>query len=365
MNDRKYNFGQVGYRGRGKGLASFVEDAKDAQLVAVADLVGENLEDAKSVYSNINVYSDHLKMIEAENLDVLIIATAPKFRLPIVTDAAQKGVKAIYMEKPIANTLAEADKMISLCKENGVELSIGHQRRWNPNYVNIKNAIKNGDLGTVTHGVSYWTAGRIGANGTHFLDMINFVLDDEPVRISGTAQFGMNKEFDFNEHLNGWMAKDPGVSGFIDYSKGTRIWIHCFNDVITPHTHMFCGTKGRIDVFEGTGKMDILYRASDKNSTDSKGDFRKMGQDTISKEFPTTNIEGKPEIMVSYGYQELIEVISEGKTNSSTGEDGRKALEMIVAFQLSSENGGRPVTLPLPESCFNYEVGYHPNPSGK
>ena len=199
MNDRKYNFGQVGYRGRGKGLASFVEDAKDAQLVAVADLVGENLEDAKSVYSNINVYSDHLKMIEAENLDVLIIATAPKFRLPIVTDAAQKGVKAIYMEKPIANTLAEADKMISLCKENGVELSIGHQRRWNPNYVNIKNAIKNGDLGNVTHGVSYWTAGRIGANGTHFLDMINFVLDDEPVRISGAAQFGMNKEADFNE----------------------------------------------------------------------------------------------------------------------------------------------------------------------
>ena len=38
---------------------------------------------------------------------------------------------------------------------------------------------------------------------------------------------------------------------------------------------------------------------------------------------------------------------------------------MIVAFQLSSENGGRPVTLPLPESCFNYQVGYHPNPSGK
>ena len=224
----------------------------------------------------------------------------------------------------------------------------------------IFNAIKNGDLGTVTHGVSYWTAGRIGANGTHFLDMINFVLDDEPVRISGTAQFGMNKEFDFNEHLNGWMAKDPGVSGFIDYSKGTRVWIHCFNDVITPHTHMFCGTKGRIDVFEGTGKMDILYRASDKNSTDMRG-----VHEVESKEFPITNTEGKPEIMVSYGYQELIEVISEGKTNSSTGEDGRKALEMIVAFQLSSENGGRPVTLPLPESCFNYEVGYHPNPSGK
>ena len=170
----------------------------------------------------------------------------------------------------------------------------------------------------------------------------------------------MNKEADFNEKLNEWMEKDPGVSGFIDYSKGTRVWIHCFNDVITPHTHMFCGTKGRIDVFEGTGKMDILYRASDKNSTDMRG-----VHEVESKEFPITNTEGKPEIMVSYGYQELIEVISEGKTNSSTGEDGRKALEMIVAFQLSSENGGRPVTLPLPESCFNYEVGYHPNPSGK
>ena len=65
---------------------------------------------------------------------------------------------------------------------------------------------------------------------------------------------------------------------------------------------------GRIDVFEGTGKMDILYRASDKNSTDSKGDFRKMGQDTISKEFPTTNIEGKPEIFLPYvgGFPEYV-----------------------------------------------------------
>tara|TARA_Y100001934_G_C12206007_1_gene703603 strand:- start:17 stop:1114 length:1098 start_codon:yes stop_codon:yes gene_type:complete len=359
MNVKNYNFGQVGYRGRGKGLASFVVEAKGAQLVALADLVGENLEDAKSLYSNINVYSNHLDMIEAENLDVLIIATAPKFRLPIVTDAVQKGVKAIYMEKPIANTLAEADQMISLCKDNGVELSIGHQRRWDPNFVNIKNAIKNGDLGTITHGVSYWTAGRIGANGTHFLDMINFVLDDEPIRISGISQFGMNNKADFNESLNEWMEKDPGVSGFIDYSRGTRIWIHCFNDVITPHTHMFCGTKGRIDVFEGMGKfdMDILYRASDKDSTDMR-DVHIVEP----KQFPVVTVDKKPE---SLAYEELIRVFSERKNNSSTGEDGRKALEMIVAFQLSSENGGRSVSLPLPESCFNYEVGYHPNQSGK
>ena len=60
---REYRVGQVGYRGRGKGLAEYWRGVEGARLVAVADLMGEHLENALAEFSDIATYPDHNAML--------------------------------------------------------------------------------------------------------------------------------------------------------------------------------------------------------------------------------------------------------------------------------------------------------------
>jgi predicted dehydrogenase len=341
--------GQIGYRGRGRELAPFWSDVEGARLAAVADMVPEHIEDARTEFPDIAVYGSHAEMLEAERLDIVVIATSPHFRAPIVKDVAASDVRGIYMEKPIANSLAEADVMIEQCRAGNTVLSIGHQRRWTPRVRHVRDAIEDGAIGRPTHGLSYWTAGRIGSNGTHFLDMINFVIGSDPVEVTGTVHHGTDREHtDYNEALEERMAKDPGAIGQVRYANGYRHLIYCMPDVLLPHTHMFCGSRGRIDVFE-MDEEDVLYRARDEDTRDMR-----------SRSTLTPRDLGTPPVVAgeaeTNGYRELVDCIRTGRPSTSSGEDGLMALEIVVAFHLSSEAGGSPVALPIPTKDRGYEM---------
>ena len=344
--------GQVGYRGRGRQLASYWPDVEGATLVAMADMVPEHLEDARTVFPDIAVYTMHDEMLDAEELDVVVIATAAGFRPPIVRDVAASGVRGIYMEKPIANSLVEADAMIEQCRAGNTRLAIGHQRRWTPRFIAIKDAIADGAIGRPTHGLSYWTAGRIGSNGTHFFDMIGFVIDSPPVEVTGTVHYGTDREnTTFNESLELWMSRDPGAVGHVRYANGYRHMIYCMPDVLLAHTHMFCGSRGRIDLFE-IDEDDVLYRARDEDADDMRSSAPVI---TRTLDTPPLVI-GESEML---GYRELMDCIESGGTPTSSGEDGMKALEIVVGFHLSSLAGGSPVALPIPEADRGFKMTLH------
>ncbi|MAT77349.1 hypothetical protein CMK14_19685 [Candidatus Poribacteria bacterium] len=68
-------------------------------------------------------------MLEKEQLDLVSVCTTAKIRANIVQDTARAGVKAIWAEKPMAISLAEADAMVNVCRENDVVLAINCARR--------------------------------------------------------------------------------------------------------------------------------------------------------------------------------------------------------------------------------------------
>ena len=117
--------------------------------------------------------------------------------------------------------------------------------------------------------------------------------------------------------------------------------------LITPHgtvdspAFIFCGTKGRIEFNNDFSYVE--YRARDEDSRSFRGNAKLT---TRNFEVPETT----DEIMVSNGYKEMIRCIETGEESSSSGEIGRLALELIVAFHLSSEAGTTPINLPLPKS---------------
>src|SRR6266511_4371431 len=94
----EYRVGLVGYR-RGRMLAEAWQGVEGARLVAVADLLPERREQARQELGEIELYPDHLAMLEAANLDVLTIATTGQFHAGIVHDATARGIRGIYCEK--------------------------------------------------------------------------------------------------------------------------------------------------------------------------------------------------------------------------------------------------------------------------
>jgi predicted dehydrogenase len=317
-------------------------------LVAVADLIKGHLENVLAEFPDIATYPDHNAMLDEADLDVLVVATAPKFRLPIVQDSAGK-VRGIYMEKPIAHSLAEADTMIQQCRDNGTVLTIGHQRRWSREWLWIRDAIRDGAIGRPTHGWVTWSLGRIFANGTHFFDSINFVLDSRPTEVRGTLDFGSGTDMEGADPylIQSVMSFDPGARGVITYANDARIAVDGQNDVMLPFTHIFAGTRGRIQI-EEESRYNIDYRARDSDTRDLRDRAPIIKRDT--PEFLAL----EPGESERQGYRELLRCIETGSPSTSSGEDGRLAMEIIVALHLSHEAGGRPVSLPLPDSALSY-----------
>ncbi len=106
------------------------------EVVGVCDLREEAIDEFKSdwsdVWPKVNGYTDFREMLEKEKPDIVSVATSDHVHADITVAAAESGARAILCEKPIATTLADADRMITAAEANNVLLSIDHSRRWYP-----------------------------------------------------------------------------------------------------------------------------------------------------------------------------------------------------------------------------------------
>ena len=182
--------GLVGCGGRGRQLARYVAGVDGMQLVAAADLTAERRELARAELGEIAVYPDHATMMREARLDIALLGTTGPLHAAITRDLCAMGIGGIYCEKPMACSLADAEQIIADCAASGTIFMMGHQRRWTPEICGLRDALRSGIIGRVTHGSMFWATGRVGSNGTHFFDALNFILDSQPVEVVGRLVHG-------------------------------------------------------------------------------------------------------------------------------------------------------------------------------
>ena len=102
------------------------------ELVALCDSDERKLTRYGERFEVYRRYRDAHEMLERERLDILSICTWNQTHLDLVRAAVDNGVKAIFCEKPIADSLDSADHMVALCRACNVDLVIDHQRRFHP-----------------------------------------------------------------------------------------------------------------------------------------------------------------------------------------------------------------------------------------
>ncbi|MCF7928221.1 MAG: Gfo/Idh/MocA family oxidoreductase [Spirochaetales bacterium] len=164
-----------------------------------------------------SLYHDYNDFFSETDLDLVTIATPPETHLPILEAAAGAGIKTAVCEKPLAGTLEDAKRIVALHNSGRVRILVNHERRYSADYQLVRRRIREsvyGELRSV-HAKIYMGNTRSRSevafwDGTHLLDIINFLIDGSlqirHVRASedkDRSNFLVAAEVSGNERLDG------------------------------------------------------------------------------------------------------------------------------------------------------------------
>ncbi len=143
---KRFKVGVVGLR-FGQFLVRTLAHLESAQLVAVADR-NPNIAGGLDAYAaryGANAYRSSDEIFTNENLDAVVIATAPKARAAIIEQAAERGI-AMFVEKPWATNPRHAEHLAAICHRHDASVMLGFSFRFHPAIVRLRELIS-GELG--------------------------------------------------------------------------------------------------------------------------------------------------------------------------------------------------------------------------
>ncbi|MCX6996713.1 MAG: Gfo/Idh/MocA family oxidoreductase [Kiritimatiellaeota bacterium] len=175
IQGRKLNIACVGIGGRGK---QDVDGVKRENIVALCDVhMTEVLQTVAASHPGAKVHRDYRKMLREmdEQIDAVVVSTPDHMHFPVAMLAMQMG-KHVYVEKPIAHTVAEARQMTELARAQQVVTQCGNQGRANEGSRLLVEWVRAGAIGGVRE-VHCWTNRPIWPQGLDRPTMVEAVPD--------------------------------------------------------------------------------------------------------------------------------------------------------------------------------------------
>jgi predicted dehydrogenase len=284
-------------------------------LAAAADLNAERLAAFGARRGLRALYTDFEEMLRREDLDLVSVCVPTRLHTAVALAVAAHPVRGIFLEKPIAGSLRDADAVIAALRARGIRAAVNHTRTYDPTYGAIRERIARGDLGAITTVVAH---GREGAlfGGTHTYDLLRFLLGDEADWVFGDLVAG--KSF------------DPGVKGEVGFAGGAHALVSFEERAVAPFEIDVIGTEGRIRA--GNAQYPEFWQMD-----------RAGGRGLVRRGFPGAH-DGRSGMLRAV--DGLIAAIEGGPKPLSDPDDGRRDLEIAVAFHLSSA-ARAPIRLPV------------------
>ncbi len=180
FNDKTLKIAVIGCGGRGAGAAvQALRADENVQLVAMADAFEDRLNGSLQSLqkefegtNKVNVLEKHRYVgFDAykkaiDQADVVILTTPPGFR-PYHFEYAINAGKHVFMEKPVATDVPGIRKvleMAKIAKEKKLNVVVGLQRRYQNNYLAMKEKVDEGKAGIITSGQVYWNSSGVWVN---------------------------------------------------------------------------------------------------------------------------------------------------------------------------------------------------------
>lgn len=309
-----------------------------ASLAAIVDADLDVAERAARELEVDHYFSSLQDTLEKVSFDAICIASPTFTHRDLATTAAKEG-KHIFCEKPMAITLVEAEEMIETARAARVLLQMGFMRRFDPAFRVAKERLEAGDIGTpmlirsLTRGPGLpprWACDIKSSNGmlaevnSHDFDTIRWLGESEFERIYAEANtlkcFELKEEFpDFYDNAIVSLRLSSGTLGVIDGSCPVHYGYDARAEVLGSEGVMLIGELQDTAVFSCTKNTGLVV----SNFPGWRERFR--------------------EAYVAEA-RHFVECIVKEQEPIATGEDGKRALEGVVAANESIRTGS-PVDL--------------------
>ena len=209
-------------------------------------------------------YTDYREMVERERPDILSVATQPEQRAEIVVLACEQGVPAIYAEKAMAASLAEADRMVAAVEGAGVAFNLGTNRRLDAGYGAMRSLIESGSRGRL-RSLIHHSCGPLFNSGSHSIDLVLHLRGDTPLR---TVQGSLTRDVDIDTEA-GLIRADPTGQGVLEFEDGVPAYLlnsgrgHDVDAVLdgAVASSWNGGREWRVRVAEGAGGQSAFVQA--------------------------------------------------------------------------------------------------------
>lgn len=187
--------GVVGLGYWGPNLVRVLHELECADVVAVCDLESAALEKIGRRYPAICRTSDFEELLGDGSVDALAIATPVGTHFELAGAALEAG-KHVFVEKPMAGSVAEAETLIAIAEDRGLTLMPGHTFLYSPPVNAVRDLIRRGELGEiyfistsrVNLGLHQSDASVIWDLGPHEFSILRYWLDETPVSVSAMAR---------------------------------------------------------------------------------------------------------------------------------------------------------------------------------
>lgn len=206
----------IGTGSMGKNHVRVYQEMDEAELVAIVD-TDSSISDSLSRKYRVPAYEDYFDMLEKENPFAVSVAVPTKLHFQVVRDLLNAGVH-VLIEKPISNTLDEAQELILLAQRKNRVLMVGYIERFNPAVVELKRHLNLNKLGRIFQ----IHARRLGPFpsrmrdvgvvidlATHDLDIMRYLTNSEIVRVFAESKQELH---DSHEDL---------IDGILRFADGT------------------------------------------------------------------------------------------------------------------------------------------------
>lgn len=310
----------------------------------IAETNPDRLAELKEKYNPATATDDYKVLLQNPDIDTIIISATPETtHYPMTRESLNAG-KHVFLEKPLALTLTEADELVALANAKNLKFTIGYSQRFNTKYAYVKKKIVDGTVGNVVNiaisrHISRSLGDKIGGRiklspaameATHDIDFALWCMEPaKPVRV-------------YSQWVNKVMHPTHGVQDcqwiMITMDDGSLITIGA-GWILPPAYPNFSQTAIEVTGSEGALFIDDSHKDTMLTTMD-KGIV-----------FPMSTMPGEKVDHVFAGPMDaetnhFVDAVAFDKPVLVTPEQARNAMELYVAADLSAERN-EPVPLPL------------------
>ncbi len=279
-----------------------------------------------------------------EAIEGIVIATPASTHGELVRQGLEAG-KNVFVEKPLALSVEEGEKLVSLAKRTQKVLMVGHLLQYHPAVLKLKELIREGELGRIQYVYSNrLNIGKIRTEenilwsfAPHDISVIVELLGEEPKEV--WSHGGSYLKSDVADVTVSDFVFPSGVRGHIFVS-----WLHPFKE----QRLVVVGSK-KMAVFEDTAEKKLIVYPH-------RVEWINRAPTAFKGESEVVPVEMREPLRLEC--EHFLDCIETGKSPRTDGAEGLRVLRILDACQRSLEAGGSTVNLSKPEKHSETKLPY-------